>query len=263
MGNVEEAMGNCLFGGDDECKLNDPLCNFNTIASTLLLVFSFVTFVLCLDGLTKVPRCRYGDADCYFQVYLPHGCTKQNAIDGVVLGNSGVECTRELLKKAVEGSSEDSSEQFYIPYLVTLISLVPPVLVFLATLFNRTLRTIEIGKYFLAGCTVSMLFSVRIVDDLTWDCRWWGAGGHNDHQDTCKSAFNTFCAGAFFTIVTQMSLLCIAVFASEKDRFEWHHVSEKETLSDNMHGGPTVDMSGQPMPQPYSDQPREPVVPMQ
>jgi len=31
---------------------------------------SFVWFVCCLDGINKIPKCRYGESDCYFTVSL-------------------------------------------------------------------------------------------------------------------------------------------------------------------------------------------------
>ena len=37
-------------------------------------------------------------------------------------------------------------------------------------------------------------------------------------QDTCKNAFGMFISGAFFTVVTQIALLTVAVFDEEKVR---------------------------------------------
>ena len=42
--------------------------------------------------------------------------------------------------------------------------------------------------------------------------------GANINQDACKTSFNTYCAGAFFAILTQVSLLAVAVFHAEGDR---------------------------------------------
>jgi len=92
-----------------------------------------------------------------------------------------------------------------------------------ATCFEMSQRTIEATKYLLCGCAVSVMLSIRIFDKLTFDCRWW----NNDNSETCKTAFNTYCAGAFFTCLTHIALLTVAVFHGEKERSaEWNDISE-------------------------------------
>merc|ERR1712216_197312 len=182
------------------CEIHTPLWRAEFIGACFLLAISFAWFVCCLDGLNKMPKCRYGENDCYF---VRRQCDFMGKNCGMVFKN-----------RAVEGDSDSSLEQLAIPFLVTLVSLLPPLLIFFATLCGRTLKTIEVGKYFLTGCSVTMLFSIRIVDQLSFDCRWW----NNEYQDKCKAAFNTFAAGAFFTILTEISLLTVAVFHGDKER---------------------------------------------
>jgi len=70
-----------------------------------------------------------------------------------------------------------------------------------------------------------MLYSLRIVDELTFDCRWWNT--NNSNQDKCKTAFNTYAAGTFFTILIQISLIAIVVVTAEKDKkAEWSHIAD-------------------------------------
>ena len=98
-----------------------------------------------------------------------------------------------------------------------------------ATCFSMSQRTVEVTKYFLCACAVSMMLSVRIFDKLTFDCRWW----NNDNSETCKTAFNTFAAGAFFTCLTHICLLAVTVFHAEKERSaEWSDISEGGGSSD-------------------------------
>jgi len=226
------------FGKNAECKLRDPLCGVEFVSGCLLMVLSFVWFVLCLDGLNKIPKCRYGEDDCYF-VRTQRDFNGQN--EGTVFKN-----------RAVEGDSDSSLEQLAIPFLVTMVSLFPPFLVFLSTIFNQSLRTIEIGKYFLTACSITMLFSIRIVDQLTFDCRWW----NNSNQDKCKTSFNTYVAGAFFTILTQLILLTLAVFHGEKERnVEFHEIDNENTgLAEQ---GLQVAAGTETQMNSYSDRPRE------
>merc|ERR1711988_1366438 len=146
MGTV--SMG--CFGDGEECRIRDPLCGAELIGASVLMIISLMCFGLCPDGLNTIPKCRYGEPECFFVV-------TQKDLDG----NNEMKVFKN---RAVEGDSDSSYEQLAIPLLVTLFSLLPPVLIFIATIFNQSLRTIEIGKYFLTGCSVVMLMSIRIVD---------------------------------------------------------------------------------------------------
>merc|ERR1712072_788196 len=64
------------------------------------------------------------------------------------------------------------------------------------------------GKFFLTSVTILFLLSVRIFEQLTFECRWW----NNANQDKCKTAFNTFAAGSAFNIMTMLFLFIVAVY---------------------------------------------------
>jgi len=222
-------MGKGKCDEDCGCKLKSPL-NYPTFFGALcLLLLSMIWFIICLDGLFKIPKCRYGDesGECYF--VRP---TKGTDIAGNIVTVSA------LKNRAVEGSSDSGMEQLAIPLLVTLLSIIAPVLIFFATVFEGGIRTIEVGKFWLTACIVSMLFSIRIVDNVTFDCRWW----RNTNQDTCKSAFNQFAAGAFFTMLTEISLVTVAIFHGEKERDASFQNIDQQGLaaagySDDSHAG--------------------------
>jgi hypothetical protein len=225
-------------GCEDECcTVKKPLNRAEFILASILLLLSFIWFVCCLDGLNKMPKCRYGTNDCYF-------VRQQTSFDGKI--------TQQAFKnRAIEGDSDESLEQLAIPFLVTFLSLLPPVLIFFATLCGKdATKTIEIGKFFLTGCAITMLFSVRICDQLTFDCRWW----NNENQDKCKTSFNTFAAGAFFTILTQICLLVVAVFQSQKDADCKYSEHSEPSFSDRALAG---DASGGGSSAPYKDNPAE------
>jgi len=187
------------------------------------MVLSILWFALCMAGLDEIPKCRYGEVDCYFARNVA-GITDVRCADPdncIWTGDNGgipnpYDNAVKIYNKAVEGDNNSSYEQLAIPLLVTLMSLLPPLLVFLGTIFQGEAyyRTVEVGKFFLIGISTCMLLSCRIVDNLTFDCRWWV----NDNQDTCKNAFGMFISGAFFTVLTQIALLTVAVFDEEKER---------------------------------------------
>merc|ERR1711871_551421 len=167
-------------GCDGDCKMRSPLMTQELLGAAFLFIVSLACFAMCMDGINKVPKCRYGEKNCYFAREI-RDHTKQ-AADYV------------MLNMAVEGDGDNSAEQLAIPVVVTLFSIVPPMLTVFATCFSMSQRTVEVTKYFLCACAVSMMLSVRIFDKLTFDCRWW----NNDNSESCKTAFNTFAAGAFF-----------------------------------------------------------------
>merc|ERR1711907_277156 len=68
MGKGRDGDGCCGF------KVRDPLFVPEFYGALFLLVTSFIWFVCMLDGINKIPKCRYGEDDCYFTVSLRMPC---------------------------------------------------------------------------------------------------------------------------------------------------------------------------------------------
>jgi hypothetical protein len=188
---------------DDRCSLTMRECGSAQCGAGLLMICAFVAFCLCADGINKIPKCRYGEKECYFIV-------QQEAM------NSGGASHDTFKNMAVEGSGEYAAENLWLPVLTMLMCLIPPVLVFVSTIFEGTQRTLEVGKWFLCACGVLSLVSLRVFDELTFECRWFNVG--NPNQDVCKTSFNTFAAGAVFNCFCMVGILTVAAFHGEQDR---------------------------------------------
>merc|ERR1711907_98588 len=179
-----------------ECKLREisSMADICQLTWALLLVgLAFASFVLCLHGLNELPKCRYGGDSCRF---ARQQCDFQ--------GNN---CRTVFKKFAIEGDSHASFEQLAIPYVTSLVSIVPAVLLAISTICGSSMFRIDLVKFFITAVAVSSLLSIRVVDELTFDCRWW----RNENQDKCKEGFNAFAAGAFFVCLVQIVCLTIAV----------------------------------------------------
>merc|ERR1711865_1097759 len=185
-------MGNLVTIIMASCKLHSPVCRTAFIAACIFLVLSVVWFTLCLAGLDKIPRCRYGENDCYYR-----------APDPVCVVNM-----------KVEGSSSDSMEQFALPVVAALVSLLPPIFTFVGTLFDHQLTSMELGKCFVVGASVLSVIGIWIVQTLTFDCRWW----NQETQTDCKEGFNLYVAGSMLNIISQMILLSFMIVFVEDVR---------------------------------------------
>merc|ERR1711907_784590 len=162
-----------------ECKLREisSMADICQLTWALLLVgLAFASFVLCLHGLNELPKCRYGGDSCHF---ARQQCDFQ-----------GKNCRTVFKKFAIEGDSHASFVQLAI-----------------STICGSSMFRIDLVKFFITAVAVSSLLSIRVVDELTFDCRWW----RNENQDKCKEGFNAFAAGAFFVCLVQIVCLTIAV----------------------------------------------------
>ena len=83
-------------------------------------------------GLNTIPRCRYGENRCYYR-------TPESKCDFTSAHCS----TDNLVNMRVEGSGDNSMEQFAIPVVAALVSLVSPVLVFVGVLLSKQFGTLE------------------------------------------------------------------------------------------------------------------------
>jgi len=186
-------------------KVRSDLCKVPAFwGSIFLLIISVLFAVLCFVGIDKVPRCRYGEPECYFVRDQIAG-ESDNLLDPIYKGKA-------FKNHAVEGDSSSSLEQLALPFFVTCASLIPPVQIFVGVLFGYTPKTMELGKLFLTATSTATILSIHIVEYLTFDCRWW----RNTKQDTCKEAMGIFTAGAICISVTQILLLFLSIYHTEQ-----------------------------------------------
>jgi len=201
------------------CKLHSPVCRASFVAACVFLVLSLLWFAICLAGLDKIPRCRYGENDCYYRAPNP------------VCDSTGAFCNSVwLINMRVEGSAADSMEQFALPIVAAICSMLPPIFTFIGTLFDHQLGSMELGKCFVVGACVLSVIGIWIVQTLTFDCRWW----NQTTQEDCKEGFNMYVAGSLMNIISQIILLgFMIVFVEDvRDPEESRSLTEKDGEQD-------------------------------
>merc|ERR1712216_283218 len=159
-------------GRDGCCSVRPDVWKLGEFwGAIFLMICSLIWLACCLGGLNKVPKCRYGDNDCYFvrpvEAINKDGSTSQG---------------QQFFNRAVEGDNDNSLEQLAIPLLSTLLCVLPSIFVFIGVLLGHTPKTMEIGKFFMTGCTVLMILSIRIFEQMTFECRWWNNTNQEDSE---------------------------------------------------------------------------------
>eukprot|EP00658_Telonema_sp_P-2_P037115 TRINITY_DN2672_c0_g1_i2.p1 TRINITY_DN2672_c0_g1~~TRINITY_DN2672_c0_g1_i2.p1 ORF type:complete len:226 (+),score=46.17 TRINITY_DN2672_c0_g1_i2:192-869(+) len=202
------------------------VCSLAFICSSVSLVLTGVGMMCAITGMAILPKCRWGEPECYF---LAHTCAYTKATDTVATGESDG-CMNVLKFRAIEGSNDYSAEQLAIPILATCLSSIPAILTFLGTLLDKALPLLESAKIFLAMNTVFLVLGVRAIQDLTFDCRWWG-NWHHDNGKACHDGFNLYIAAAIILVVAQLALLVISVRFVEDHRYMMVQPHEAAKLS--------------------------------
>merc|ERR1712166_1411439 len=198
--------------------VKQPLCRPDVYCAVFILVVSMIGFAVAVVGIDVIPKCRYGESACYFTVKLCPFNAVRDRISAVHESiASGPSCVSILKTRAVEGSSTVSGEQFALPIFALLISLVPCVLTLVSVIFNKALAMLEIGKVFVAINISVLLMTIRIVDNVTFDCRWW-ADRHHGNADECHTGLALYVVGSVLLIASQISLLTLAVIFVEHER---------------------------------------------
>jgi len=163
-------------------------------------------------GVWVLPKCRYGDPECYFKVNL---CAPDSSsLDQTDKSETvPVElCRLELRQRAIEGSSNDPvlPEQLSIPLMAVVVSCVPAALASATFFVQRTVLLVAAGKMVLA-VTLSMLcIGIDVLQTKTFDCRWWH-DSHHGNADQCKQGLVLYVIGALLIIVSEIVLLVLLV----------------------------------------------------
>merc|ERR1719253_1638321 len=198
------------------------VCSLGFSMSAVALGLTVVGIICAITGMSVLPKCRYGDSECYFRV---ENCayTKDEAEPG--------KCYKQLKMRAIEGSSDYSAEQLAIPILATVLSAIPAILTFVGTMLDKeALALLETSKIFLAMNGVFLIIGCRTIQDLTFDCRWWGDFHHGNGAE-CHDGFNLYIASAILLCIAQTLLLVVSIRFVEQERYSMVNNSENSCLT--------------------------------
>jgi len=180
------------------------------LAIVAVFVATLAGLGFSLSGVWLLPKCRYGDNECYFGVNIcvvPDSVEQQSDIDQT----AEPICTLETRQRAIEGSSSHpllGSEQLAIPLFALLVSCVPAILAAATVFVQRSIALLDAGKLVLA-VTLSMLcISVDILQRKTFDCRWWH-DSHHGNAEACKQGLSLYVVGSLLIILSQIGLLIL------------------------------------------------------
>lgn len=183
--------------------------------SVIVMLTCWVGAAISLAGISELPKCKYGDPRCYFFVQV---CDDMLSI-GTDTTNRP-DCVWMPKQRKTEGATEDGLEQVFVPILSSCLGIAPGVVLVLAMIIRNErclFSLIEIGKMFIAFDIILLVISCMQMDELTWDCRWWGKEHHPD-SDKCEAAFGKYVVGTTFLFITQFLLLCGGIAYSELER---------------------------------------------
>eukprot|EP00656_Telonema_subtile_P044589 TRINITY_DN5083_c0_g1_i3.p1 TRINITY_DN5083_c0_g1~~TRINITY_DN5083_c0_g1_i3.p1 ORF type:complete len:398 (+),score=72.00 TRINITY_DN5083_c0_g1_i3:98-1291(+) len=165
---------------------------------------------LSWSGVCMLPKCRYGEKDCYFQVRLCFAASNVTA------------CRPEFRQRAIEGSGTHpvlGSEQLAIPLLAVLFSCIPPVVAAVTVMVKRNMWLLDAGKYMLGVTMCLLCVGVDVLQRKTFDCRWWN-DTHHGNADACQRGLGLYVAGTLLIIMSEMALLLLFTRMYERELVE-------------------------------------------
>lgn len=211
------------------------------VATSIILLLTAIGFTCAVVGLVKLPKCRYGSPACYFIVEV---CAYSNIKDapktpGTQIGSSVITavthgkmgsktppppvkqpdfCPKVTKSRAIEGSSSTAAEQLAIPILAVITACIPAIVSFGSILcVPKYLPFLEFVKIMLATSLVLLILGIQTVQNLTFDCRWWGDGHHGNAQK-CHDGLNLYVAATALLMLGQCVLLVVSVHFMELTR---------------------------------------------
>merc|ERR1711871_1689465 len=82
--------------------VKQPICRVEVIGSSFILFAAFAGFLCCIGGVDTIPKCRYGEPECYFSVKVcPFNAQSPRIGPTAVQGEDG--CQPMIKTRAVEG----------------------------------------------------------------------------------------------------------------------------------------------------------------
>jgi len=191
----------------------------------IICALTIVGLVCATVGISILPKCRYGAPECYFIV---EACAYDadptesigSSLEGGAEQAKTQSCQRVAKSRAIEGSSSGAAEQLAIPITAVATSCIPAVVTFFTVLFcPNFLSLLEFAKYWLAGSLVFLVLGIRVIQDLTFDCRWWG-NQHHENGKACHEGLNLYVASSLLLLLGQAMLLIVSVRFVESRRWE-------------------------------------------
>merc|ERR1712166_1205941 len=178
------------------------VCLFFTVVGLLCGVVSFIA----------LPKCRYGDKECYFKVEV---CAYTDISQAPATPSTAPPfsssvnlkpqnkpnvkppdfCHMVTKLRAIEGSSGHGAEQLAIPILAVLFSVVSPIVSFVGVVI---------------GC--------RAIQDKTFDCRWWNNNHHGNSQ-ACHDGLSLYVVSAICLFLAQVGTTLTAIHFLEGQRW--------------------------------------------
>merc|ERR1711907_902689 len=193
-------------------KVREDAFGWSLFLAIVVMLTCWVGMAISLSGIADLPKCKYGVPRCYFFV--------QVCDDMLELGTGQQSCVWMPKQRKTEGATEDGLEQVTVPIMASCLGIVPGMVLVVAMIIRNErclFALIEIGKMFIAFDIILLVVSCMQMDELTWDCRWWGSEHHPD-SDKCEGAFEKYVVGTTFIFITEFLLLCGGIAYAEMER---------------------------------------------
>merc|ERR1712086_1240527 len=184
------------------------VCLFFTVVGLLCGVVSFIA----------LPRCRYGDKECYFKVEV---CAYTDISQAPATPSTAPPdfCHMVTKLRAIEGSSGHGAEQLAIPILAVLFSVVSPIVTFVGVLSGKSMiPAVETVKVCLSVSMLLLVIGCRAIQDKTFDCRWWNNNHHGNSQ-ACHDGLSLYVVSAICLFLAQVGTTLTAIHFLEGQRW--------------------------------------------
>jgi len=202
------------------------VCLFFTVVGLLCGVVSFIA----------LPKCRYGDKECYFKVEV---CAYTDISQAPATPSTAPPfsssvnlkpqnkpnvkppdfCHMVTKLRAIEGSSGHGAEQLAIPILAVLFSVVSPIVTFVGVLSGKSMiPAVETVKVCLSVSMLLLVIGCRAIQDKTFDCRWWNNNHHGNSQ-ACHDGLSLYVVSAICLFLAQVGTTLTAIHFLEGQRW--------------------------------------------
>jgi len=236
-------------------KWRNDIWGWEMAVSVCICIACWVGTGISMGGISQLPKCKYGDARCYFFVKI----CDADLMSG---GSNQPACFYVAKRRKTEGGTENGLEQVAIPFMSSAMGLIPgPILVIAMAMRNERclFGMLDYGKMFILFNLVTMVMSVQQMNKLTWDCRWYDEEYHPD-QWKCGGAYDKYLLGTCFLFAGELTLLIGLVIYSEIEKKRVNQdrtwMSEAPQIQSN-----AVQMSARPMAAPATEVPIQQAMP--
>jgi len=194
-------------------KLRDEMWGYELAIAAIFFLINVIGMAVCLVGVYELPRCTYGELECYF---FKRVCGESY----FNMANAPYTCAWVAKRRAIESSDGDGVEQLVLPIMAAIISLIPGISMIVATVIRNErcmLGMLEGGKSFLIFDALLLAISDTIIHSLTFDCRYYTEMQHGN-SDKCDSGYVKYVAGSIIIMMTQILLLVGIITFGEMER---------------------------------------------